>query len=46
LPSSIRRRSSRVGATEHQDLHELLEDHVIGYARPVTAEWMVRLSLG
>ena len=33
-----------VSATEHQDLHELLEDHPIRYARPVAAEGVIGLS--
>jgi len=35
-----------VGATEEQDLHQLLEDHPVGDARPVAAERMVRFPLG
>jgi hypothetical protein len=35
-----------VGATEDQNLHQLLEDHPVGDARPVTAERMVDLALG
>jgi hypothetical protein len=34
-----------VGAAEHQDLDELLEDHVIGYAATMTAQRVVFTSL-
>jgi hypothetical protein len=32
-----------VGAAEHQDLHELLEDHPVRYAGPLTAQRMIHL---
>ena len=35
-----------VSAAEHQDLDQLPEDHLLGDARAVTSERMVRLSLG
>jgi len=35
-----------VGASEHQNLNQLLEDHPVGYPRSVAAEWMVGLPLG
>lgn len=35
-----------VGTTEHQDLDQLREDHLIGYARPVAAERVVGFSWG
>ncbi len=35
-----------VGATEDQNLHQLLEDHPVGDARPVAAERVVRFPLG
>jgi hypothetical protein len=34
-----------VGATEHQALHELLEDNSIRYARPMAAGWVIGLRL-
>jgi hypothetical protein len=34
---------SLVSAPKHQHLHELLEDHSIGYAMPMTAERMIDL---
>ena len=46
-PSAQCRRRTRLvgdpfaGATGHQRLDELLEDHSIGYARPMTAEGMI-----
>lgn len=38
--------NSPVGATEDQHLHQLLEDHFVGDARPVATERMVHFSLG
>ena len=35
-----------LGATERQYFNELLKDRPVGDARAVTAEWMVRFSLG
>ena len=41
-----RRRSSRVGATEDENLDELLEDYVIGNAGTMTAQRMIHSSSG
>ena len=35
-----------VGASEHQYLDELLEDHSVGYARAVASQRMIHLSFG
>src|SRR5215207_1828544 len=35
-----------VGAAEHKDLDQFLEDNPAGDAPPVAAEWMIGLSLG
>ena len=35
-----------VGAAEDQDLNQLLEDHPLGYARTMAAEWVIRLVFG
>ena len=50
-PAAQRTRRTRsigdplVGTTEHQDLNQLIEDHSIGYARPVAAERVVGFSV-
>ncbi len=42
----MRRRSSRVGAAEHKDLNQLLEDDPVGDTSPVATERMVSFVLG
>ena len=42
----MRRRSSRVGAPEHKDLDQFLEDDPLGDARAVASERMVGAVLG
>ena len=42
----MRRRSSRVGAAEDQNLHQLFEDDPLGDARAVASERMVGAVLG